>query len=194
MKAGDFLDTVTILGTRGSIPRAGQEFTRYGGDTICVLVELAGETILLDAGTGLLNCDIPGGTAGVPWWTDFGINVNTNGYGNKDDANFRWNKITRLKKASSRGNVSEIAWYRPLDKQTKNSVGPYWALSAGISDRTNSIVPRHNREFNLSFHDGHVGRLNIRDLPAGSAHKIYSNAYYEQGDGGIANNEVPFPF
>ena len=138
--------------------------------------------------------DIPGGTAGVPWWTDCGINVNTNGYGNKDDANFRWNKITRLKKASSRGNVSEIAWYRPLDKQTKNSVGPYWALSAGISDRTNSIVPRHNREFNLSFHDGHVGRLNIRDLPAGSAHKIYSNAYYEQGDGGIANNEVPFPF
>lgn len=66
MKAGDFLDTVTILGTRGSIPRAGQEFTRYGGDTICVLVELAGETILLDAGTGLLNCDIPGGTEEKP--------------------------------------------------------------------------------------------------------------------------------
>ncbi len=53
------MDTVTILGARGSIPRAGREFARYGGDTTCILVRMAGETILLDAGTGLLHFDPP---------------------------------------------------------------------------------------------------------------------------------------
>ena len=66
MKAGDCLDTVTILGTRGSIPRAGADFARYGGDTTCVLVEMAGETILLDAGTGLLNYDPPASSEDKP--------------------------------------------------------------------------------------------------------------------------------
>ena len=53
------MDTVTILGARGSVPRTGAEFARYGGDTTCVLLLLAGETILLDAGTGLMNCVLP---------------------------------------------------------------------------------------------------------------------------------------
>ncbi len=61
-----FLDTVTILGTRGSLPRTGAEYTRYGGDTNCILVELAGEKILLDAGTGLLNFTPPAGTEEKP--------------------------------------------------------------------------------------------------------------------------------
>jgi phosphoribosyl 1,2-cyclic phosphodiesterase len=60
------MDIVTILGTRGSVPRAGKAFSRYGGDTTCVQVELAGENILLDAGTGLLNCTLPNGTAEKP--------------------------------------------------------------------------------------------------------------------------------
>ena len=48
-------DRVTVLGARGSIPVAGADFARYGGATTCVLVRLAGETVLLDAGTGLLD-------------------------------------------------------------------------------------------------------------------------------------------
>ena len=53
------MDRVTLLGTRGSIPRAGADFALFGGDTTCVQVELAGEFILLDAGTGLMNCVLP---------------------------------------------------------------------------------------------------------------------------------------
>ncbi len=65
-KAGDCMDSVAILGTRGSVPRADAEFSHYGGDTVCVRVELAGETILLDAGTGLMNCTLPAGPAHKP--------------------------------------------------------------------------------------------------------------------------------
>lgn len=44
---------VTLWGTRGSLPDAGPETVRYGGNTSCVEVR-AGETLLaLDAGTGI---------------------------------------------------------------------------------------------------------------------------------------------
>ena len=49
--------SVAILGARGSVPVSGRDFQRYGGATTCVLVRLAGQTVVLDAGTGLL--DIP---------------------------------------------------------------------------------------------------------------------------------------
>ncbi len=46
---------VTFFGVRGSCPVSGPAFTRYGGNTACVLVEPHGfETkIILDLGTGL---------------------------------------------------------------------------------------------------------------------------------------------
>lgn len=47
--------SVTILGTRGSVPVSGRAFLRYGGATTCVLVQLAGQSVVLDAGTGLLE-------------------------------------------------------------------------------------------------------------------------------------------
>ena len=47
-------DCVTILGTRGSVPVSGPEYAQYGGATTCVLVRLGGETVLIDAGTGLM--------------------------------------------------------------------------------------------------------------------------------------------
>lgn len=46
-------DTVTMLGVRGSIPQSGADYIRYGGSTVCVLVRLAGETLVLDAGSGM---------------------------------------------------------------------------------------------------------------------------------------------
>lgn len=46
---------VTLWGTRGSLPRAGSETVRYGGNTACVEVRGADGTLLvLDAGTGIL--------------------------------------------------------------------------------------------------------------------------------------------
>ena len=48
-------DTVTILGTRGSAAVSGAQFHHYGGSTTCVLAQLAGQTILLDAGTGIYS-------------------------------------------------------------------------------------------------------------------------------------------
>ena len=55
------LDKVTILGARGSVPRAGADFAKYGGNTTCVLVQLGDETIILDAGTGLMELPVGSG-------------------------------------------------------------------------------------------------------------------------------------
>ena len=46
---------VTILGCRGSIPVSGEQFTRYGGATSCVLVQTENAVVVLDAGTGILD-------------------------------------------------------------------------------------------------------------------------------------------
>ena len=45
---------LTVWGARGSIPVSGVEYNKYGGDTTCVCIDTSvGETIILDAGTGL---------------------------------------------------------------------------------------------------------------------------------------------
>lgn len=45
---------ITLWGTRGSLPSAGPENVRYGGNTSCVEVRAADGTLLvLDAGTGI---------------------------------------------------------------------------------------------------------------------------------------------
>ena len=49
------MDRITILGVRGSVPVSGADYARYGGATTSVLVQLDGEAIVLDAGTGLLR-------------------------------------------------------------------------------------------------------------------------------------------
>tara|TARA_B100000963_G_C22610933_1_gene664830 strand:+ start:288 stop:1103 length:816 start_codon:yes stop_codon:yes gene_type:complete len=40
-------------GVRGSIPTPGQEYTKYGGNTSCVEVEINNNLIILDMGSGL---------------------------------------------------------------------------------------------------------------------------------------------
>lgn len=45
---------LTVWGSRGSLPVSGAEYLRYGGDTTCAeITTSAGETIILDAGTGM---------------------------------------------------------------------------------------------------------------------------------------------
>jgi phosphoribosyl 1,2-cyclic phosphodiesterase len=45
---------VTLWGTRGSVPSAGAEYVRYGGNTSCVEVRTQdGWVVVLDAGTGV---------------------------------------------------------------------------------------------------------------------------------------------
>ena len=45
---------VTFWGTRGSIAKAGPTTVRYGGNTSCVSVRTAGDTLLvIDCGTGI---------------------------------------------------------------------------------------------------------------------------------------------
>ncbi len=46
---------VKIYGCRGSIPVAGEEYTRYGGATSCVVVEAAGRQIVIDSGSGIIG-------------------------------------------------------------------------------------------------------------------------------------------
>ena len=58
-------ETVTVLGVRGSFPATGGDFLEYGGNTSCFLVDLGGETVILDAGSGLASLGsavpLPGG-------------------------------------------------------------------------------------------------------------------------------------
>jgi phosphoribosyl 1,2-cyclic phosphodiesterase len=45
---------IKIWGSRGSIPVSGEEYLKYGGDTTCVeILTKSGETIVIDAGTGI---------------------------------------------------------------------------------------------------------------------------------------------
>src|SRR5690606_24466913 len=44
---------VSFYGVRGSIATAGESTRRYGGNTSCVAVEVAGQHLIFDAGTGI---------------------------------------------------------------------------------------------------------------------------------------------
>ncbi len=47
--------TVTIHGCRGSFPVSGTEFSRYGGATSCVVVQVGDREIIFDAGSGIID-------------------------------------------------------------------------------------------------------------------------------------------
>lgn len=47
--------SVTILGTRGSVPASGEAYSRYGGATTCALFCSEAGSVVLDAGTGLMS-------------------------------------------------------------------------------------------------------------------------------------------
>lgn len=49
------MSTVYILGTRGTVTTAARGSGKYGCCTTCVLVELEGRYIILDAGSGLMS-------------------------------------------------------------------------------------------------------------------------------------------
>ena len=56
-----------VWGARGSVPAPGPEMNRYGGNTSCVEVTLAGgETLILDAGTGIRNLGVALASAQMP--------------------------------------------------------------------------------------------------------------------------------
>ncbi len=47
--------SLTFFGVRGSYPVPGREARRYGGNTSSMLLEVAGQSIILDAGTGIIQ-------------------------------------------------------------------------------------------------------------------------------------------
>jgi phosphoribosyl 1,2-cyclic phosphodiesterase len=50
----EILPTVKFWGVRGSYPAPGAGTVGYGGNTPCVEINIAGRTIILDAGTGII--------------------------------------------------------------------------------------------------------------------------------------------
>ncbi len=46
---------VRFWGVRGSYPTPGPQTLRYGGNTACVEVEVGGQTLILDAGSGIIR-------------------------------------------------------------------------------------------------------------------------------------------
>jgi phosphoribosyl 1,2-cyclic phosphodiesterase len=59
---------VHFYGVRGSIATAGEATRRYGGNTSCVAVEVAGQQLIFDAGTGIraLGQDLARASGGAP--------------------------------------------------------------------------------------------------------------------------------
>ena len=58
---------IKVWGARGSVPAPGPEMNRYGGNTSCVEVMLSdGETLILDAGTGIRNLGVTLAAAPAP--------------------------------------------------------------------------------------------------------------------------------
>jgi phosphoribosyl 1,2-cyclic phosphodiesterase len=45
---------IVFWGVRGSVPAPGPETMRYGGNTSCVELRIDGETVIIDAGTGII--------------------------------------------------------------------------------------------------------------------------------------------
>lgn len=48
--------SVTLHGTRGTLPVSGPGFTRYGGQTICFEMQVGARRLIFDAGSGLHSC------------------------------------------------------------------------------------------------------------------------------------------
>ena len=46
---------VRFLGTRGSYPVSGKEYSKYGGKTTCVAIEILENILIFDAGTGIID-------------------------------------------------------------------------------------------------------------------------------------------
>jgi phosphoribosyl 1,2-cyclic phosphodiesterase len=51
----DEIFNIKIWGGRGSYPAAGLDMSRYGGNTACIEISVGGNTIILDAGTGIIS-------------------------------------------------------------------------------------------------------------------------------------------
>jgi phosphoribosyl 1,2-cyclic phosphodiesterase len=50
-------DYLKVLGCRGSVPRSGEAFAKYGGATTSYALRLGGRLIIVDAGSGILDID-----------------------------------------------------------------------------------------------------------------------------------------
>lgn len=54
---------LTVLGARGSVPAGGGDKSVFGGSTSCYMLEACGQTVFLDAGSGLVSApDVHGNT------------------------------------------------------------------------------------------------------------------------------------
>jgi ribonuclease BN (tRNA processing enzyme) len=58
--------SLTFCGVRGSYPVPGKDTRRYGGNTASLLLELAGRSLILDAGTGIIQAGRRLSAAGRP--------------------------------------------------------------------------------------------------------------------------------
>ena len=57
--------SVRFWGARGSLPAAGPEFARYGGNTCCVEVRCGPHTLVFDAGSGIKSAGLALRASGV---------------------------------------------------------------------------------------------------------------------------------
>ena len=96
-------------------------------------------------------------------FSDYGINANTNGcWINQSGYNWgntKFNKITNIKAASSRSQLSEIVTsYAPA-----YGIGRQQETHTGAKYQT--LNYRHNQYANFAFHDGHVAQIYKYNIP-----------------------------
>lgn len=133
--------------------------------------------------------DLPGGST-VLEWCDYGVNVHTNGF----KAPNGWNLLTKVKKTAMRSLLADTSWYQTSDPTIKNYAGPYYGIAGGHYTAFESLAPRHSGMMNFVFHDGHGEKVKFLSIPSGSTQKIQSEDFYEQGNDGVANKQVPYPY
>lgn len=139
---------VKFRGVRGSYPIADKDFLEYGGNTSCVEVNVGGNLIILDAGTGLISV----GNDLMKNYIMSGINV--------DDR--KPIKATILLSHIHQDHLHGFTFFRPLHVPTSEvNVFGNVNYNESLSDELAQLL--FGKSFPLDLGDI-AGNLNIRDL------------------------------